>query len=65
MELWVGTTKLGFAGLAAVVLTLAAAFFLDFHAAGLGAVVVLYSGLGLAVFLVAVTLGCSDASVTS
>jgi hypothetical protein len=46
-------------------LTLAAAFFLGFPAAGLGAAVDLGSGfLGLAVFLVAVTLGCYGASVT-
>jgi hypothetical protein len=42
------------------VLTLAAAFILDFPAAGLGAAVDLGSG-----FLVVVTLDCLDASVTN
>jgi hypothetical protein len=52
-------------GLVAAVLTLAAAFFLDFTAAGLGAAVVLdLDSWGLAVFLVAVILGFSQASVT-
>jgi hypothetical protein len=61
----VGTTRSGVVGLAAAVLTLAAAFFLGFPAAGCGPAVDLSSGfLGLAVFPVAVTLGCSDASVT-
>ena len=51
--------------MAAAVLTLVAAFFFDFPAAGLVAAVDLGSGfLGLAVFLVAVTLACSGASVT-
>jgi hypothetical protein len=51
-------------GLAAAVLTLAAVF-LDFPAAGLEAVEVFGSDYrGLAVFLLAVTLGCSGASVT-
>jgi hypothetical protein len=63
--LWVGTTKSGVFGLAAAVLTLLAAFFFDFPAAGLVAAVELASGfLGPAVFLVAVTLGCLDNSVT-
>ena len=62
---WVGTTMSGVVGLAAAVLTLVAAFFFDFPAAGLVAAVDLCSGfLGLAVFLVAVNLGCSGASVT-
>jgi hypothetical protein len=52
-------------GLAATVLTLAAAFFFDFAADDLGAAVDLGSGfLGLAFFLVATTLGCSGAFVT-
>jgi len=56
---------LGVVGLAATVLTLAAAFFLGFPVAGLGAAVGLGSGFsGLAVFLVVVTLGSSGASVT-
>jgi len=47
------------------VVCLAAAFFLSFPAAGLGAAVGLDSGLsGLAVFLVAVTLGSSGAPST-
>ena len=60
-----GTTRSGDVGLAAAVLTLAAAFFLVFPAAGLRFAVGLGSGfLGLAVFLVADTLGCSGASMT-
>lgn len=60
-----GTTRSGDVGLAAAGLTLAAAFFLVFPAAGLGCAVGLGSGfLGLAVFLVAVTLCCSGASMT-
>jgi hypothetical protein len=52
-------------GLGAVVLTLTVGFFLGFPVAGLRATVGLGSGfLGLAVFLVAVTLGCLGASVT-
>jgi len=61
----VGATISGVVGLAAAVLTLAAAFFLNFPAAGFLAAVNL--GLGFlvpAVFVVAVTLGCSGASVT-
>jgi hypothetical protein len=51
--------------LAAAVLTLAVAFFFGFPAADLGAAVDFLSGfLSLAVILVAVTLGCSGASVT-
>ena len=58
VELWVGTTRLGVVCFAAEVSTLAVAFFLGLPAAGLGAAVGLGSGfLGLAVFLVAVTLG--------
>jgi len=50
---------------AAAVLTLAAAFFLDFPAAGLVAAVDFGLGfLGLAVLVVAVTSGSSGASVT-
>ena len=61
-----GTTRLGVVGVAAAVLTLAAAFFLDFPEARLvGAAVDLGSGcLGLAVFLVAVTMDLPSASVT-
>jgi len=52
----VGTTRLGVVGLVAAVLTLAAAFFLDFPATGLVAAVDLGSGfLGPPVFPVAVT----------
>jgi hypothetical protein len=59
-----GDYQFGFVGLAAAVLTLAAAFFFDFPAAGLGPAEDLGSGfLGLAVFLVAVTLGCSGTSM--
>jgi len=42
--LWVVTTRLGFEGVVAAVLTLAAAFFLDFPAAHLGTAVDLSSG---------------------
>ena len=63
VEDWVGTTSSGVEGVAAAVLTLAAAFFFVFPAAGL--VAAAYFGfLGPAVFLVAVTLGCEGASVT-
>jgi hypothetical protein len=52
-------------GLEAAVLTLTVSFFFDFPAADLGAAGHLLSGyLGLAVFLVAVTLGCLGSSVT-
>jgi hypothetical protein len=61
----VGTTRSGVVGFEAAVLTLAASFFLDFQGAGLVVAVDLGLGfLGLAVFLVAVTLGCLDAPVT-
>jgi len=61
----VGITRSVVVCLAAAVFTLLAAFFFDFPAAGLVAAVDLGSGfLGLAVFLVAVTLGCSGPSVT-
>jgi len=61
----VGTARSGVVGLAAAVLTLAAAFFLGFPVAGLGAAVDLCSGfLDLDIFLVVVTLGCLGASVT-
>ena len=57
------TIRSGVVGLAVAVLTLGA-FFFDFTAAGLLAAVDLSSGfLGLAVFLVAVTLCCSGESV--
>jgi hypothetical protein len=60
-----GSTRSGVVGVAAAVLTIAAAFFLDFPAAALVAVVGLgLVFLGLAFFLVAVTLGCSCPSVT-
>jgi hypothetical protein len=65
VEHWEGTTRLGVEGLAAVVLTLAAAFLLALPVARLGAAVRLGSGfLGLTVSLVAVTIGCTGASVT-
>ena len=65
VEGWVGTTRSGVVGLAAAVLTLAAAFFFDFPAASLVAAVDFGLGsLGPAVFLVAVTFGCEGASVT-
>ena len=65
LEDWVGTTSSGVEGLAAAVLTLAAAFFFVFPAAGLVAAEDFGLGfLALAVFLVAVTLGCEGASVT-
>jgi hypothetical protein len=52
-------------GLAAAVLKLVAAFFLDFAAAGLGAAVILGSDFwGMAVLLVAVTSGFTEASLT-
>ena len=60
-----GLPRWGVVVLAAAVLTLAGYFFLGLPAAGFGAAVGMGSGFsGLAVFLVAVTLGCSDASVT-
>ena len=60
MGIWVGTTRSGVVGLVAAVFTLAAAFFFDFPAA-----VDFVSGfLGLAVCLVAVTLGGRGTSVT-
>jgi hypothetical protein len=64
-EGWGGTTSSGVVALAATALTLAAAFFFDVPAAYLGAAVDLGSDfLGLAVFLLAATLGCSGAVVT-
>jgi hypothetical protein len=55
-ECWVGTTSFGVVGLADVVLTLAAAFFFGFPAAGLGSTVDLgCDSLDLAMFLVAAT----------
>ena len=60
-----GTTRSGVVGLAAAVLTLAAAMFFGFPAAGLVAAVDFGLGfLSPAVFLVAVTLGCVGTSVT-
>ena len=60
-----GTTSSGVVGLAAAVLTLAAAFFFVFPAACLVAAADFGLGfLGPAVFLVAVTLGCVGASLT-
>ena len=65
MGLWVGNTRLGVVGVAAAVLTLAAPFFLDFSEARLGAAVDLSSGfIGLAVSLLAVTIGVTRAFVT-
>jgi hypothetical protein len=62
---WEGTTSLGVEGLAAAVLTLVAAFLLALPVARLGAAVGLGSGfLGLAVSLVAVTIGWTGVSVT-
>jgi hypothetical protein len=62
---WEGTTRLGVVGLAAPVLTLVAAFLLALPVARLGAAVCLGSGfLGLALSLVAVTIGCTGAFVT-
>jgi hypothetical protein len=52
-------------GLAAAVFTLAAAFFYGLSVAGfVAAVGFIFGFLGLAVFLVAVTLGCVGPSVT-
>ena len=60
-----GTNRSGVMGLTSAVLTLAAAFILGFPAAGLVAAVDLgLDFLGLAVFLVLVTLVYLDASVT-
>jgi hypothetical protein len=62
---WVGTTSRRVVGLVAAVLTLAAAFFFGFSAAGLGTAGDLFSGfLGPDAFLVAVTLCCFGTSVT-
>ena len=64
VEVWVGTTRSCVVGLEAAILTLPAAFFFEFTAAGLLVTVDLSSGyLDLAVFLLAVTLGCSGDSV--
>jgi hypothetical protein len=61
----VGTTSSRFVGETATVLTLAAASFFDFPAAGLPVAVDLGSAfLGPAVFLVVITFGCLGASVT-
>ena len=60
-----GTTILGVVDVEAAVKTLAAAFFLDFPKTRLEAAVEFGSGfLGLAISLVAVTVGFSGASVT-
>ena len=57
--------QVGGCGFRSCDVTLAAAFFLDFPAAGLATAVDLVSSfLGLAVFLVAVNLGCLDDSVS-
>jgi hypothetical protein len=62
---WLGTTSLGVEGLAAAVFTLVAAFLLALPVARLGAAVGLGSGfLGLAVSLVAVTIGWTGSSVS-
>ena len=59
-----GDTRSGVVVLAAAILTLMAAFFFVFTAAGLVAAVHFALGfLGPAVFLVAVTLGCEGSSV--
>ena len=66
VKVWVGTTSSGDVCFAATVLTFAAAFFFGFQAAGLVAAVDIgLEFLGLAFFLVAVTLGCVGVSVTS
>ena len=60
-----GTNRFACVGLAAAVSIFAAGFLLDFPAVCLGAAVDLGSRFsGLAVSLVAVTIGCSGASVT-
>jgi hypothetical protein len=64
VEFWVETTKSWVVCLAAAVLTLAAAFFLGFPAAGLVAAVDLVLDFLCPAFLVEVTLGCMGASVT-
>jgi len=65
VERWFGTTSWGVVGLAAAVMTLAAAFFLDFTAASLGPAAVFGSDFSvMAVFLVAVTSGYTETSVT-
>ena len=62
---WFGSTRLDVVGVAAAVLTIAAAFFLDFLAARLGAAAYLGSRFcGLAVSVVVVTIGCLGAYVT-
>jgi hypothetical protein len=62
----VGTNRSVVVGVAFAVLTLAAALFFFFPAASLVAAVDFgYSFLRPAVFLVAVSLGCQGASVTS
>ena len=66
MEVLVGTTSSGVVGLAAAVYTLEAVFLFVFPAAGLVAAVDFVLGfLCPSIFLVAVTLGCVGASVTS
>ena len=63
-EQWLGSTSLD-VGLAAAVLTIATAFFMGLAATGLRAAAVLGTEfLGLAVLLLADTLGSLDASVT-
>ena len=65
VECWVGTTRFGGVVLAAAVLILAAAFFLDFPAVSSGAAVELRPDfLGLAISLVAFTIGRFGVSVT-
>ena len=62
---WVGTTRLGVVCLAAAVLTLATAFFLDLPGARWGAAVDFSSDfLGLAVSLVAFTVDFAGAFLT-
>jgi hypothetical protein len=65
VEVWVETSRSGVVGLAVAFLTLAAAFLFVFPAAGVLAAVDFVLGfLAPAVFLVAVTLGSTVASVT-
>ena len=58
--------QVGWCGMAVAVFILAAAFFLGFPVACLGAAMGLGSGFsGLPIFLVVVTIGCLGASMTS
>jgi len=65
VEDWLGTTSSGVVGLAAAGFTLGPAFLFVFPAAGLMAAADFgLDFLGPSIFLVAVPLGCEDASVT-